>query len=281
MSTQIVSLLVLLACGEALGDLKAASGMAVFDSSAPVAHPKRKPLARIDGVVSERDPAMFLEMIESANATGWGKIFEAPLQRCAIVGNSPSLHKSGHGAEIDSHDTIIRVGKLPTTSFFEDFGRKTDVLFGDREVARTGMVRLMDGKNVDCKHGGEACVFSSLVLKVPPFGQDALTFGSAPFPVGIVHQDVRFSARYIPLVGLQPSTGFLAFLSFAPLCKNVQLYGFSGLDGAGQTVSHLQHLKREHQLMRELANGVTTAFEKTQWLKAHVASQPLHIEIIN
>merc|ERR1719158_1833304 len=159
----------------------------------------------------ERDPAMFLEMIQSANATGWGKIFEAPLQRCAIVGNSPSMHKGGHGTEIDAHDTIIRIGKLPTTSFFEDFWRKTDVLFGDREVARDGMVRLMDGQKVDCKHGGEACAFSSLVLKVPPFGQDALTFGSAPFPVGIVHQDVRFSARYIPLVGMHPSTGSWPF----------------------------------------------------------------------
>merc|ERR1719215_2584345 len=49
--------------------------------------------------------------------------------RCAIVGGASTLEGRGKGAEIDAHDTVIRVNRIPTTQFQEDFGLRTDVLF--------------------------------------------------------------------------------------------------------------------------------------------------------
>jgi len=49
--------------------------------------------------------------------------------RCALVGGSSSLNGSGHGVEIEAHDTVIRVNRLPHPKHFVDVGRRTDVYF--------------------------------------------------------------------------------------------------------------------------------------------------------
>ncbi|KAG7249376.1 hypothetical protein CRUP_008961 [Coryphaenoides rupestris] len=45
--------------------------------------------------------------------------------RCAVVGNSGNLRRSGHGKLIDSHSAVIRMNKAVTSGFEEDVGNRT------------------------------------------------------------------------------------------------------------------------------------------------------------
>ncbi|KFO30978.1 CMP-N-acetylneuraminate-beta-galactosamide-alpha-2, 3-sialyltransferase 1 [Fukomys damarensis] len=46
-------------------------------------------------------------------------------RRCAVVGNSGNLRESLYGADIDSHDFVLRMNKAPTAGFEADVGSKT------------------------------------------------------------------------------------------------------------------------------------------------------------
>eukprot|EP00027_Filamoeba_sp_ATCC50430_P008377 CAMPEP_0168559180 /NCGR_PEP_ID=MMETSP0413-20121227/10380_1 /TAXON_ID=136452 /ORGANISM="Filamoeba nolandi, Strain NC-AS-23-1" /LENGTH=450 /DNA_ID=CAMNT_0008590379 /DNA_START=95 /DNA_END=1443 /DNA_ORIENTATION=+ len=47
--------------------------------------------------------------------------------RCAIVGNGGSLRGSKRGAEIDSHDVVVRLNLAPFLNFSEDVGSRLDI----------------------------------------------------------------------------------------------------------------------------------------------------------
>merc|ERR1719382_976110 len=55
--------------------------------------------------------------------------FPKKLGKCAIVGSSRSLQGKQRGGEIDEHETVIKMNRLPTGEFFDDMGKKTDVYF--------------------------------------------------------------------------------------------------------------------------------------------------------
>jgi hypothetical protein len=46
---------------------------------------------------------------------------------CAVVGSSPLLLSSSHGAEIDEHDVVFRFNFAPSTGYSRSVGRRTTV----------------------------------------------------------------------------------------------------------------------------------------------------------
>ncbi len=50
-------------------------------------------------------------------------------KRIALVAPSPHLVGKGIGKIIDSYDIVCRVNDLPNKSFFEDYGKRTDIEF--------------------------------------------------------------------------------------------------------------------------------------------------------
>jgi len=111
---------------------------------------------------------------------------------CALVGASPILNGAGHGADIDSHDTVIRVNRLPTPEYADDFGKKTDVYFANLLIARQGKTVLMGGEETSCKDSSQpACNYKFVVLKAlkPTADEWALSLkywdGTVPIPVGV------------------------------------------------------------------------------------------------
>ena len=57
------------------------------------------------------------------------KLFEKLVEgkTIAVVGNGPSEIGKGKGAEIDSHDIVIRINNYQTKGFEQDYGSKTDI----------------------------------------------------------------------------------------------------------------------------------------------------------
>merc|ERR1719382_1326339 len=55
-----------------------------------------------------------------------------PVERfgsCALVGSSAAMRGASLGQEIDKHDTVIRVNRLPDKAVVADVGERTDVYF--------------------------------------------------------------------------------------------------------------------------------------------------------
>jgi len=170
---------------------------------------------------------------------------------CALIGASTIMNGAGHGPEIDKHDTVIRVNRLPSEEFYKDFGSKTSVYFVNLLIARAGWSVLMGGSQVNCSKAGTAgCDFEMVVLKALKPTRDewdlSLRYwdGTSPFPTGVQLEWIAEAATALPYYWgkFYPSTGFLAFLTFAPLCKHLTLYGFGGAttaaDGHPMTGSH-------------------------------------------
>mmetsp|Transcript_12676 Transcript_12676/g.35669 ORF Transcript_12676/g.35669 Transcript_12676/m.35669 type:complete len:351 (+) Transcript_12676:105-1157(+) len=51
------------------------------------------------------------------------------LGSCAVVGLGAGLRNHKYGADIDGHDTIVRMGYVPITKFADMVGSRTDVMF--------------------------------------------------------------------------------------------------------------------------------------------------------
>jgi hypothetical protein len=183
---------------------------------------------------------------------GWSDAFPASLGDCCIVGSSDILNGAGRGNEIDSHQTVIRVNRLPTDEFLQDFGRRTDVIALNRLLSRRHSLQLLGGEYLDCIDAavGEAsCDFRAVVLKEV----DENTAGSwlrAPFPVGVQDQSIRQVAGEL-LQGVIPSTGFTTVLTFVPLCETLTLYGFG--PGKGTADGHVFKTQEEATKLLEVS----------------------------
>jgi len=221
--------------------------------------------------------------------------------KCALVGSSQTLKGKGLGKLIDSHDTVIRVNRLPLQQHFEDFGSKTDIYFAepgwgfgrphyektvnfwaDDDGGRFTIQSFqndLDGQqarsNCSLKVGGEDCQrFGTLIMK----GSDAVRFkkkgqpfqqrfplnqpgwqpGETAFPVGFQQNGIN-TAVFDVLDSRQPSNGFHAFLTFAPLCGSISLYGFEGeTTYDDHEMNHVHKLEKEHSIYDKLAAGEIT-----------------------
>jgi hypothetical protein len=210
-------------------------------------------------------------------------LMEEKFQRCALIGASPLLNGTGHGHDIDSFDIVIRVNRVPTEKYYKDFGQRTDILYSNALEMYSGEVTLMGNGDDVSKHrcGGAQCDYLAMVFR-GDYGCDFDKLQKAwgeDFVLGCTTRNVTKAAYGFQLLeSVEPTSGFMAFLTFAPLCHEFVLYGFSG-DGAidGHTEWKGHSLYYEHQLLHWIEEGDWDKIElpeSREWLLNHLPSGP-------
>jgi len=63
---------------------------------------------------------------------------------CAVVSSGGSLHKSGLGSFIDSHDLVLRFNNAPTDKHEDDVGSKTDIRTVNSQVVAKPQFRFLE-----------------------------------------------------------------------------------------------------------------------------------------
>jgi hypothetical protein len=203
------------------------------------------------------------------------------LGSCALVAPSPSTKGKGFGPEIDSHDIVIRMNRLPEKANYPDLGNRTDVYFVNNEFIKytsagfhvDQVAQYIGGAWVDCKETPAECRFSSIIyqsintLFLPQmtksqWEQVAEGWQGTNFFVGRMSPEMDKAMHCIAgkmsHIGY-PTAGFAAFLTFLPLCDSMRLYGFSGsktLDGHNEWIFH--RLANEHLVMQKIGAGQMT-----------------------
>jgi len=209
------------------------------------------------------------------------------LRSCALVGSAGSLLGQGAGVEIDSHTAVIRVNRLPTESFHADFGMRTDFLFLSKEWSGGGKVALMGGGEpevVEC-HDANGCDVAAIIVRsdLEPCntGRMKEAWGPTHTLVGCQHANISrmVSLGFSSLHGMLASTGLQAFFTFLPVCGELILYGFGGLDVAdGHPMQHDSiDLYDEHVIEGMAADGKwdeipwRTQFLEFEWMRSNAA----------
>lgn len=118
----------------------------------------------------------------------------------AIVGNSEKILKEKHGAEIESHDIVIRFNKGFPQGNQDALGKRTDILF-------------------------LACTLSNIELKIfnakYTVKRSNLCQNACDFDVS------KYDRCSLKQGRANPSTGFLAInFALSTECKSIDLYGF-------------------------------------------------------
>ncbi|CAK0838391.1 unnamed protein product, partial [Prorocentrum cordatum] len=203
------------------------------------------------------------------------------LSSCALVGASGVMKGSLAGDEIDSHSAIIRLNRLPTEAYFDDFGSRTDILFLSKEWS--GGVTLMgDGDEpqvVNC-HEVDGCDNAAIISrgdldKCDPKGLEE-GWGPAHPMVGCQHKNISrlVATGFSTLHGSLPSAGLQAFFTFVPLCGKLDLYGFGGKDTADGHAEWSGHnLFEEHTIQDKVIAGQwddlpwKRTFGEVEWLR--------------
>mmetsp|Transcript_75753 Transcript_75753/g.214136 ORF Transcript_75753/g.214136 Transcript_75753/m.214136 type:complete len:282 (-) Transcript_75753:104-949(-) len=205
---------------------------------------------------AEREPIVRMPTRTTMN-------FEQDLGTCALVGSSSLLSGKGRGPDIDRHDTVIRVNRVPTPAFFGDFGNKTSIFFGNTYVRR-GSVQLFGGAKQPVFRNNRG-LFSRLVMNswIPPPNWTSVSkvWRDAPYPVGYVADWVMRYAFAFTASHPLPTAGLFALLTFAPVCDRLDIYGFGGLDTADHHVMNVYHahdINAEHALIDRIANNTLT-----------------------
>lgn len=255
----------------------------------------------VDAVTLVREnsprPSLASTVLEpiATNTMGTANFSFASPKRCALIGSSASMTGKGRGSEIDAHDTVIRVNRLPTVDFFPDFGKRTTVLVGNRlmltqGVPVMGMSSPEGGGNatgtpcasgacglLDCRKGGSRCSFGALVFKreMEDFDQLLQAWKEAPFPVAATAKEVRIAAKSM-LKGRNPSTGFVAFLAYFALCEELHVYGFDGsfATADGHVTNTVHTLDLEHFIMHLIVDGKLGAAAGKEWTQPWEEFQP-------
>jgi len=215
---------------------------------------------------------------------------DARFCRCALVGSAAGFNGHGLGPEIDGHDTVIRVNRLPVEAqHFLDFGRRTDIFWGEPGYGAPGQHENLDARGdywVELMHrtwaearachlrrGSGSCGFANLVIKgsdVPVVGK---TFrrrfplsspGRLPeqtaLPLGHQSDDINAAAFSVEEMRHVPSNGLHAFLTLAPLCGSLTMYGFDGAGTAdGHEIGSRHSLSEERAIMDRLIRGEVRA----------------------
>jgi len=212
-------------------------------------------------------------------------LMEKKFNRCALVGSSPMLRAKGHGRDIDSFDIVIRVNRVPTEEYYEDFGQRTDILYSNAMEMYSGEVTLMGNSDEAEKHkcGQAQCDYLAMVFS-GDYGCDLEKLQKAwgqevPFVLGCTTRNVTKAAYGFQLLeSVEPTSGFMAFLTFVPLCHEFVLYGFAG-DGAidGHTEWKGHSLYHEHKLLHWIQEGQWAKIElpgSREWLLKHLPPGP-------
>ncbi|TDG96034.1 hypothetical protein EPR50_G00235340 [Perca flavescens] len=163
-------------------------------------------------------------------------------QRCAVVMSSAAVLNSGLGAEIDSHDAVLRFNAAPTLGFERDVGSKTTIrIINSQIVARP-------------KHAfNSSSLYRNVTLLVwdPARYSANLTewFGQPDFDLftGYVEQRIRCPEQPFYILHPQflwalwdriqdnteeriqpnpPSSGFTGIVLMMSLCREVSVYEF-------------------------------------------------------
>lgn len=232
-------------------------------------------------------PANIAEMFTSWKQKMPLKNVHAKFGRCALIGASKNLLGKKLGREIDEHDAVIRVNRLPSPSFYQDFGQRTDVYFA-------GMLSLRDCKGYeDIFHGpfdgarrcdfrsGERCRYETLIFKgqlldprqhpgrFPSEDPDCNLACDTHIPSrGPVcgEQEAWFhrAAHAFPALGWKtPTAGWHAFFTFAPICESLRLYGFGGEDNydGHQANTDVHNYNAEHEALERFVTGTSTDWD--------------------
>ncbi|GAQ82304.1 Glycosyltransferase family 29 (sialyltransferase) family protein [Klebsormidium nitens] len=139
---------------------------------------------------------------------------DAPLKRCAVVGNSGDLLDHAHGAEIDGFDTIIRFNAAPTRGYETHVGRKTTI-------------RIL---NMDFLHWPHAR--GTLALYTVRSQRDVRKFlhhqqPRGPSPAFLFHPEWWCHVwEWLGYRKVKPSTGFAGVVLALHFCSSVHLFGF-------------------------------------------------------
>ena len=228
-----------------------------------------------------------IEWYERAPDLGYG--------RCAVVGSGAVLRGRGLGSEIDAHDTVVHVNKIPTEALWADMGNRTDVLFNTlcavHEVDHSDLwpddteqwpdigIRIgMQGgdQEIECSSRGDCWGIKAVIFR--NYNRDSCggdrsaswikeAARNSHFALGFSADFISTAAHYLQREGspycCDPSTGFHAALTMAFACESVQLFGFGGdstIDGHhGGNVGH--GIEAEHALLHVLARHQLTASE--------------------
>lgn len=198
-----------------------------------------------------------VDMVAGRNFT------DTNFDRCALVGASNVLVGAAKGNEIDGHDAVIRVNRIPTAGFWKDYGGRTDVLFVSNEWG--GAVALMgpggEGpKAVACKdldNCRNAAIIRRGDLQLCNKEGMAKAWGLDHTFVGCEHRNISFLVKSIESLGGKMATGGLhAFFTFVPVCRELNLYGFGGLGtGDGHQEWNGHNLYAEHIVQDQVAAG--------------------------
>jgi len=166
---------------------------------------------------------------------------------------------------------------VPSSEFFEDMGRRTDVYFknllSDFKDEKT-KVWYMDakgpaGKRIEqhgwCVHASkEGCPFATVLYEGASenhrkkFKWDTRRKWALPYAYQT--DDLHRVEHALSVFGPEqkvPSAGFKAFLTCAMLCDSIYLYGFAGTDALdGHFLAHSRHvLAEEHSFLDRASHG--------------------------
>lgn len=183
-----------------------------------------------------------------------------PFGHCALVGGSPSVLREPRGAEIDAHDSVLRVnahGLAPALA--PHVGRRTTAFF---LVGTEPMMSVARNRSL-----ATGAIFAPRFhAAYEALRREQMPDRGGPQLLALAGPCVRYRARRIAL--RPPTTGLEAVLFALLACDSVDLYGFgeaSMPDGsvhvdavdvkrerhARQTLFQFHGIAHERQLIRK------------------------------
>jgi hypothetical protein len=189
------------------------------------------------------------------------------LTRCALVGSGDILEGEGRGKEIDGHSLVIRMNRIPTPEFFDDFGQRSDIVLINikRNVKTMG-----EGKDVSCADPDSGCHQSGILFGGMGLCGRERDFSSSHSFVGCYLNDTQTFIETAlhsnqPNCGKKcgknwPSCGFGAALVFASVCDQLDVYGFGGKKDPRSTADghreeEVHHIEDEHAIEAAMSSG--------------------------
>jgi len=177
------------------------------------------------------------------------------LNSCALIGSSSILNDQGSGQIIDSHDTVIRVNRVPVKGDGKDFGTHTDIFVGNcRSWLDPTVVTSVKGIRFRCK---KACPKVQLLKSgckksfiSPSTMNSSLVAGtlkrSTYAVISYLHLFQHRTSQTVPTMGIH------SFFTFAPICNNLTLYGFGGAStsaGGDNGITAIHDVIKDNELL--------------------------------